>query len=149
LTGACIPAQAKPQQKVVLVMLRGAAEAQVKTYLARGVLPPQGGLARLFRRGVHARYLLGVDGTFTATSPASLLTDELLDKYKTDHNWNWYEEAFNQLIANRNLETEGRALLAADGNCLLCAEPTADKCYRRMTAEFLQQLDSTVQIKHL
>ena len=76
-------------------------------------------------------------------------TDELLDTYKKNHDWNWYEEAFNQLIASRNLEVKGRALLAEDGNCLLCAEPTADKCHRRMTAEFLQQLDATIQIQHL
>jgi uncharacterized protein (DUF488 family) len=76
-------------------------------------------------------------------------TDELLDKYKKDHDWNWYEEAFNQLIASRNLAAEGRALLAEDGNCLLCAEPTAERCHRRLTAEFLQQIDASVQIKHL
>ncbi|HEX4951435.1 MAG TPA: DUF488 domain-containing protein [Blastocatellia bacterium] len=76
-------------------------------------------------------------------------TDALLDKYKKDHDWAWYEDAFNQLIASRKLETEGRALLAEDGNCLLCAEPTAEQCHRRMTAEYLQQLDPDVQIKHL
>jgi uncharacterized protein (DUF488 family) len=76
-------------------------------------------------------------------------TDELLDKYKTDHDWAWYEDAFNQLIVSRELQAEGRALLAEDGNCLLCAEPTADKCHRRMTAEYLQALDPTIQVKHL
>jgi uncharacterized protein (DUF488 family) len=76
-------------------------------------------------------------------------TDELLDQYKKDHDWVWYEDAFNQLLARRNPETEGRALIAEDGNCLLCAEPTADKCHRRMTAEYLQQLDPTIQIRHL
>lgn len=76
-------------------------------------------------------------------------TDELLDRYKKEHDWAWYEDAFNQLIASRNPEAEGRALLAEDSNCLLCAEPTADKCHRRMTAEYLQQLDPTIQIKHL
>lgn len=74
LAGLSVTAHAQPNQKVVLIMLRGATEARTKEYLARGALPRQGGLARLLRQGAHAQYLRGVDGTFTATSPASLLT---------------------------------------------------------------------------
>jgi hypothetical protein len=40
LTGACVLAQAKPQQKVVLVMLRGAAEAQVIRLASKPVSKP-------------------------------------------------------------------------------------------------------------
>lgn len=72
-------------------------------------------------------------------------TDKLLDQYKSDHAWEAYEQAFNDLLAAR----QPAASIAEDGNCLLCAEPTAKKCHRRMVAEYLQQFDSALQIKHL
>ncbi|MGH9751361.1 MAG: DUF488 family protein [Blastocatellia bacterium] len=76
-------------------------------------------------------------------------TGELLDAYKKDHDWPRYEERFNQLLAERRPEAEARELLKKDSICLLCAEPTADKCHRRMVAEYLQSLAPGIEVRHL
>ncbi len=76
-------------------------------------------------------------------------TAELLDDYKRDHDWSRYEARFNQLLADRRPETEARALLAKPGICLLCTEPAADKCHRRLVAEYLLALDPLLEVKHL
>jgi uncharacterized protein (DUF488 family) len=76
-------------------------------------------------------------------------TDELLDEYKKGHDWSHYEERFNQLLAERDPRGEARALLEKEAICLLCAEPTADKCHRRLVAEYLRSLAPEVEVKHL
>ncbi len=76
-------------------------------------------------------------------------TGELLDAYKQNKDWPHYEEAFNQLLANRRPEEEGRALLKQDGICLLCTEPTPEKCHRRLVAEYLIGLAPEAEVKHL
>ncbi|HKC88583.1 MAG TPA: DUF488 domain-containing protein [Blastocatellia bacterium] len=76
-------------------------------------------------------------------------TDELLDAYKKDRDWPRYQERFNQLLAERRPETEARELLKKDSICLLCAEPTADKCHRRMVAEYLRSLEPESEVRHL
>jgi len=76
-------------------------------------------------------------------------TDDLLDAYKKDHDWLRYEELFNQLIAERRPEAEARDLLSKDSICLLCTEPQADKCHRRLVANYLQSLATEFEVKHL
>jgi len=77
-------------------------------------------------------------------------TDELLDAYKKDHDWARYEERFNLLIiAERRPEAEARELLQKDSICLLCTEPQADKCHRRLVANYLQSLATEFEVKHL
>lgn len=76
-------------------------------------------------------------------------TDELLDEYKKGGDWARYEESFNRLLAERKPEAEARELLKKDSICLLCAEPAADKCHRRMVGEYLQSLAPGTEVKHL
>ncbi|MBO0726842.1 MAG: DUF488 domain-containing protein [Blastocatellia bacterium] len=76
-------------------------------------------------------------------------TAELLDAYKKDHDWPRYEESFNRLLAERRPEAEALDLLKKDSICLLCAEPKADKCHRRMVAEYMQSLAPETEIRHL
>ena len=76
-------------------------------------------------------------------------TDELLDAYKKGHDWARYEESFNRLLAERKPEADARALIEKEAICLLCAEPTADKCHRRMVAEYMQSLAPGIEVKHL
>lgn len=76
-------------------------------------------------------------------------SDEILDQYKSGADWMGYEEQFNQLLKARKPEKQARELLAKDTICLLCAEPTADKCHRRLVAEYLRELAPKIEIKHL
>lgn len=76
-------------------------------------------------------------------------SDEILDKYKSGADWTGYEEAFNRLLRERKPKPQARELLAKDAICLLCAEPTPDKCHRRLVAEYLRELAPDIEIKHL
>lgn len=75
-------------------------------------------------------------------------TDDLLDEYKKSKDWPGYEVAFRRLLIERRLEAQARALLE-QRICLLCAEPTADKCHRRLVAEYLAGLAPGIEIRHL
>ena len=76
-------------------------------------------------------------------------SDELLETYKKDRDWETYEREFNALLLARNPETEGRALIKKPNICLLCAEPKPDKCHRRLVADYLAGLAPEVEITHL
>ncbi|HWX40033.1 MAG TPA: DUF488 domain-containing protein [Blastocatellia bacterium] len=76
-------------------------------------------------------------------------TAELLDGYKRTRDWPVLETSFRSLLADRAPESDGRALLAKEGACLLCTETTADKCHRRLVAEYLASLAPDLRIVHL
>src|SRR5215471_12051998 len=76
-------------------------------------------------------------------------TAELLDSYKKTRDWPVMENAFRSLLAGRSPETEGRALIANEGTCLLCTETIADKCHRRLVAEYLVGLNPELRVVHL
>lgn len=63
-------------------------------------------------------------------------TDAILDAYKATQDWAAYEAAFLPLLAERDAAATGREILARYAHpCLLCAEPTAEHCHRRLVAE--------------
>jgi uncharacterized protein (DUF488 family) len=77
-------------------------------------------------------------------------TPEVLDTYKTDGDWSAYERDFLTLLAERDAETIGRELLARYRHpCLLCAEPTADQCHRRLVAEWWAEHLPDAAVIHL
>ena len=76
-------------------------------------------------------------------------TQELLDRYKKRRgSWAEYETEFLQLMARRRIEEQLPPELL-DGGCLLCSEPTPDRCHRRLVAEYLAGKWGTVTIQHL
>lgn len=81
--------------------------------------------------------------------PRMAPTKELLADYKDGRiTWDQYVEAFNPLIAERRIET---LITPAelDHACLLCSEPTADQCHRRLVAEYLRETIGDIEIVHL
>lgn len=74
---------------------------------------------------------------------------DMLDDYKKKRmGWADYERLFNALlVARRPADTLEPA--AFDGACLLCSEHEADRCHRRLAAEYLQREWSGVTIRHL
>ena len=68
------PVTAGPSPKVVVVSLDGAANWLVEEMLARGVLPPDGALARLARTGVRAEGMIPVTPSLTAPSHVAMFT---------------------------------------------------------------------------
>jgi len=77
-------------------------------------------------------------------------TPELLDGYHDDGDWPAYEAAFIPLMVERAAEEVGREVLARYGSpCLLCAEPTAECCHRRLVAEYWAEHFPDLTIVHL
>jgi uncharacterized protein (DUF488 family) len=81
--------------------------------------------------------------------PEMAPTKELLNDYKKKKlNWSEYEKRFSKIIIERKIEN----ILTPNGlnnACLLCSEPEADKCHRRLVAEYLQSKWGNIEIRHL
>lgn len=77
-------------------------------------------------------------------------TKELLKTYQKDKDWDKYEKGFLELIRERELERfKDTVLDEKERICLLCSEEKADKCHRRLLAEFFSRLEDKVGIVHL
>ncbi len=77
-------------------------------------------------------------------------TDEILKAYRADKNWTKYESAFLPLLNQRGIpQTLDRTLFEEKNCCLLCSEPTPEKCHRRLVAELLTENWKDVIIHHL
>jgi uncharacterized protein (DUF488 family) len=64
-------------------------------------------------------------------------TIEIFRSYREDQDWEAYETRFLPLLAERAAEFVGQEI--ADryrAPCLLCSEPTPDRCHRRLIAEY-------------
>lgn len=73
----------------------------------------------------------------------------LLDGYKNKQiSWYEYEVEFNKLITERNI-IQGVKAEDLNGCALLCAEPTAEKCHRRLLAEFFKKNLQNIEVIHL
>ena len=66
-------------------------------------------------------------------------TSEILKGYRGDGDWDAYEVKYNGMLVERDVAREIDPALFADGAVLLCSEPTAEKCHRRLAAEFLRK----------
>jgi len=77
-------------------------------------------------------------------------TAEIRDAYLADNDWAAYEAQFLPLLRERCAEAVGRDVLARYRSpCLLCAEPTADHCHRRLVAEYWAAHLPDVTVVHL
>ena len=77
-------------------------------------------------------------------------TKELLDGYKKGSlAWEEYEAAFLALLAARRVEEKLDERSFQTPTVLLCSEPTAEHCHRRLVAEYLAAKWGDVSIVHL
>ena len=77
-------------------------------------------------------------------------TQEMLDAYKKQKgSWDVYAALFLDLIQQRRIETGLNPDLFDVPTALLCSEPTADHCHRRLVLEYLQGKWSDVKAVHL
>jgi uncharacterized protein (DUF488 family) len=77
-------------------------------------------------------------------------TPEILATYKADGDWAVYEQEFLPLLPLRAAAAIGRQLLSRyQRPCLLCAEPTPDRCHRRLVAEWWAEYLPDVEVVHL
>src|SRR5208337_4709617 len=67
-------------------------------------------------------------------------TQEVLDTYKKRKgDWEVYEKEFLGLMRSRNIETAIDQESFKRKTVLLCSEPTAEHCHRRLVLEYLQK----------
>lgn len=76
-------------------------------------------------------------------------TKELLKNYKDKKiSWSEYEKIYNQLLIDRKV-LENISIDDFDDTVLLCSEPTAKQCHRRLLAEYLEKNFKNIKIRHL
>lgn len=76
---------------------------------------------------------------------------ELLADYRKDKDWDRFEEQFRALISERKpLDQIDGSLLLEKSCCLLCSEAEAERCHRRLVAEYLSAgIEEISEIIHL
>ena len=74
---------------------------------------------------------------------------ELLGQYrKKEISWDEYAEEYIGLLDERDISREVN-IASLHECCLLCSEHTAEKCHRRLLAEYLKKLNLDIEIIHL
>ena len=63
---------------------------------------------------------------------------DLLKQYRTDGDWDNFEVQYLQLLVDRNAVAAIDRGMFSDGVVLMCSEPTAEKCHRRLAADHLR-----------
>jgi len=77
-------------------------------------------------------------------------TPEILNSYKKKKiSWQEYEQRFLELMAERKIEEKIDRSLFNGPTVLLCSEPKADRCHRRLVLEYLQNNWGNLKIMHL
>ena len=83
-------------------------------------------------------------------APLLAPTPELLADYRKRRiTWLEYEQRFLALMADRRIEAALEPGLFASRTVLLCSEPTADRCHRRLVIEYLDARWGNVRGVHL
>ncbi len=81
--------------------------------------------------------------------------NELLDRYRSDKDWDAYERDFDELVLKTPAAERVMASLLERSRtqnevvALLCSEPTPECCHRRLVAERMRQMEPSLQILHL
>lgn len=75
--------------------------------------------------------------------------EDLLKRYREKViDWSVYQRQFISLLQQRAVEKTIDRSILTDG-CLLCSEPEAVQCHRRLVAEYLQEKLRNITICHL
>ena len=107
-------------------------------------------LAGFAKRDDLRFFLAEICGAEYVHEPRLAPTQEILDAYKkAKGDWDDYQRRFLQLLADRRIETELDRRLFGVPTALLCSEPTAEHCHRRLVVEYLNSTWGDVRAIHL
>jgi len=77
-------------------------------------------------------------------------TQDILDEYKKNKgSWTDYEKSFRALMRERKIDEAIDRSLFSIPTVLLCSEPTAERCHRRLVLECLRDKWGNLKITHL
>ena len=79
-------------------------------------------------------------------APAKELRDEYHESGYND--WDTYEKGYLTSLDDRKVSERLDSEILEDA-VLLCSEPTAENCHRRLAAEYLQKIYKDIEIIHL
>lgn len=106
-------------------------------------------LAGFAKREDLAYFLKAIAGIEYLHVPEFAPTDDMLSTYKKHGgSWQVYEQEFLALMAQRGIESQFTPDFL-DGGCLLCSEPTAEQCHRRLVVEYLSGHWGGIDVTHL
>jgi len=107
-------------------------------------------LAGFAKQADLAYFLREICGAVYEHEPLLAPTQEMLDAYKKRKgDWGVYEGEFLALMRERNVKSAISRESFAKKTVLLCSEPTAEHCHRRLVLEYLQEKWGGVSIVHL
>jgi uncharacterized protein (DUF488 family) len=106
-------------------------------------------LAGFTKRRDLEYFLQVIAGIGYVHDPELAPTSDILDAYKKSGiDWAEYERQFMDLLGARRPDKRLKRS-DLDHACLLCSEPTANHCHRRLVAEYLQREWGNVAVQHL
>jgi uncharacterized protein (DUF488 family) len=107
-------------------------------------------LAGFSKRDDLAYFLRELVGAEYRHEPRLAPTQEMLDDFKKHHAlWSDYERSFLDLMEDRRVEQQLDRSLFEEPTVLLCSEPTAEHCHRRLVVEYLDSHWGNVHAVHL
>jgi uncharacterized protein (DUF488 family) len=107
-------------------------------------------LAGFAKQADLAYFLSEICGAAYEHEPLLAPTQNILDAYKKQKgSWGLYEGEFLALMRSRKIETRIDRDGFARKTVLLCSEPTAEHCHRRLVLEYLVERWEGVEIHHL
>jgi uncharacterized protein (DUF488 family) len=114
-------------------------------------LKPDGQLAGFAKKNDLPYFLSKLtSGCTYIHMPVLAPSKEILGDYRKDGDWSRYEIRFERLMDERDIPSVlAREEFEQISNCLLCSEPTAEQCHRRLVAERLAKNWSGVEVIHL
>jgi uncharacterized protein (DUF488 family) len=113
-------------------------------------LKPGGQLSGFAKQDDLAWFLDRLNSASYVHLPELAPSAEIRDDYRRDHDWERYVPRFEALMDARGIpDTLDPALFTERVSCLLCSEPTAERCHRRLVAERLARVWPAVEVVHL
>jgi uncharacterized protein (DUF488 family) len=103
-----------------------------------------------FAKKEDLEFILDECGIAYEHVPELAPTDGLLDGYRSGKDWDVFAQRFRRLLKKR--DAMGSLAEAAGGHecvCLLCTEDTAEKCHRRLVAEYARRHEPGLEVAHL
>ncbi len=107
-------------------------------------------LAAFAKKSDLQYFLQEICGAEYTHLPVLAPTQTMLDAYKKQKgSWNVYEQQFLTLMRERQIETEIEKSFFDVPSVLLCSEPTAEHCHRRLVLDYLQNFWTDLHAVHL
>jgi uncharacterized protein (DUF488 family) len=107
-------------------------------------------LAGFTKKDDLAFFLKELCGAEYIHEPLLAPTKEIMDRYKKEKGtWEEFEKEFLALMKDRKIEDNLDKNIFDVPTVLLCSEPNADNCHRRLVLEYLREKWGELEIIHL